>query len=702
MTMLLFSVKTNCCGWLPNIAAKEASKQTRLQLPDGIDETESLCDDDSSAISGEANTRTADYASSLRTVGLCLFSAVAFGVGLGFKDGVGKASEFFAGYLLEQSLSVDNLFVFVLIFKYFQVPFSYQNRVLSYGIAGAIVFRLSLILLGTATLQLFAEEDEDTDLSDNFIVKTCQKFIPVTSNYDGNRFITTQDGVWKATPLLLTVAVIELSDIAFAVDSIPAVFGVTRDPFIVFSSNLFAILGLRSYYTLISESMADLEYLQAATGLPYGNAFLENGFTQLVHALSGNLIFLLVPAIAVVLGFIGCKMILDFFGFHISTEVSLGLVATSLLCSCFKYRGRIVIYGADNEDSFGTLLICSLLQTKSSTPVLSGFTFPRAGSRMTALVTKALIKLPPLQLYRYRYECKTISWHLKVPEAASDYYRLNLSTRSHSLMAASAVEEVLPPHLNSTSEPPPLFDGTTRLYINDQCPFAQRTWITRNYKGLEDEIKLVPIDLQDRPAWYKEKVYPENKVPALEHNGKVIGESLDLVKYIDTNFKGPALSPDDPAKKKFAEELIAYCDTFTKNVWSSFKGDPIKQAGAEFDYLEKALHKFDDGPFFLGQFSEVDIAYIPFVERFQIFFQEEWKYDITSGRPKLAKWIEELNKTDAYKQTKCDPKFLVQLYKTRFMVVFLTFTTYSVIVVTEMNVNEIAQLLHLSFLQASS
>ncbi|KNA08177.1 hypothetical protein SOVF_164950, partial [Spinacia oleracea] len=101
-----------------------------------------------------------------------------------------------------------------------------------------------------------------------------------------------------ATPLLLTVAVIELSDIAFAVDSIPAVFGVTRDPFIVFSSNLFAILGLRSLYTLISESMADLEYLQ--------------------------------PSIAVVLGFIGLKMILDYFGFHVGTEVSLGFVATSL------------------------------------------------------------------------------------------------------------------------------------------------------------------------------------------------------------------------------------------------------------------------------------------------------------------------------------------------------------------------------------
>ncbi|XP_008355650.1 thylakoid membrane protein TERC, chloroplastic isoform X2 [Malus sylvestris] len=244
-------------------------------------------------------------------------AAVAFGIGVGFKDGVGKASEFFAGYLLEQSLSVDNLFVFVLVFKYFKVPIMYQNRVLSYGIAGAVVFRLTLILLGTATLQrfevvnlflaaillyssfkLFSSEEDDTDLSNNFIVKTCQRFIPVTSNYDGNRFFTFQDGVRKATPLLLTVAVIELSDIAFAVDSIPAVFGVTRDPFIVFSSNLFAIVGLRSLYTLISAGMSDLEYLQ--------------------------------PSIAVVLGFIGCKMILDFFGFHVSTEVSLGFVATSL------------------------------------------------------------------------------------------------------------------------------------------------------------------------------------------------------------------------------------------------------------------------------------------------------------------------------------------------------------------------------------
>ncbi|KAL5740947.1 hypothetical protein ACOSP7_029813 [Xanthoceras sorbifolium] len=233
---------------------------------------------------------------------------------------------------------------------------------------------------------------------------------------------------------------------------------------------------------------------------------------------------------------------------------------------------------------------------------------------------------------------------------------------------ATAAQENLPPPLDSKAEQPPLFDGTTRLYTSYSCPFAQRAWITRNYKGLQDKIKLVPLNLQDRPAWYKEKVYPVNKVPALEHNGKIIGESLDLIKYIDSNFEGPSLLPNDPAKREFAEELITYVDTFTRDVFTSFKGDPVKEAGPAFDYLEKALHKFDDGPFFLGQFSLVDIAYITFVERFQIFLSEVWKYDITAGRPKLAAWIEDLNKIDAYKQTKTtDPKQLVEFYKSRFL-----------------------------------
>ncbi|KAJ7517810.1 hypothetical protein O6H91_21G040800 [Diphasiastrum complanatum] len=259
-----------------------------------------------------------DRVTAIKTVAFWVTAALGFGTLIGINEGFGKASEFFAGYLLEQSLSVDNLFVFVVIFNYFRVPLSYQSRVLTYGISGAIVFRASMILLGVVTLQnfeavnlifasvllfssykLFTErEEEEVDLSGNYVMNICKKFIPVTSEYDGNKFFTNVDGIRKATPLLLTLAVVELSDIAFAVDSIPAVFGVTRDPFIVFSSNMFAILGLRSLYTLISSSMYELKYLQ--------------------------------PAIGAVLGFIGSKMVLDFFGYHISTEVSLGTVATIL------------------------------------------------------------------------------------------------------------------------------------------------------------------------------------------------------------------------------------------------------------------------------------------------------------------------------------------------------------------------------------
>ncbi|XP_058109940.1 protein IN2-1 homolog B-like [Magnolia sinica] len=235
-------------------------------------------------------------------------------------------------------------------------------------------------------------------------------------------------------------------------------------------------------------------------------------------------------------------------------------------------------------------------------------------------------------------------------------------------MATGMLQEVLPPVLDSTSEPPTLFDGTTRLYISYMCPYAQRTWIARNYKGLQDKIKLVAIDLQNRPDWYKEMVYPGNEVPSLEHNNEVKGESLDLVKYIDINFEGPALLPDDPAKKEFAEELLSYSDTFNS---VNFRSLPPKglsdEVGAAYDHLESALSKFDDGPFFLGQFSVVDIAYAPFIERFQNFLLELKKYDITTARPKLAAWIEELKKIDAYTQTIPDLKKLFEGYRKRFL-----------------------------------
>ncbi|KAJ8435041.1 hypothetical protein Cgig2_027250 [Carnegiea gigantea] len=281
------------------------------------------------------------------------------------------------------------------------------------------------------------------------------------------------------------------------------------------------------------------------------------------------------------------------------------------------------------------------------------------------------------------------------------------ATVSASTMATTTghSQEVLPPALDSTSDPPRIFDGTTRLYISYTCPYAQRVWIARNCKGLQEQIKLVPIDLQNRPAWYKEKVYPANKqikvtqkqhliitcklrsdgpalgfvgrvmlielmmwlpawwivqvrveksavlkvtvgvqkgdkVPSLEHNGEVRGESLDLIKYIDNHFEGPSLMPNDPAKKVFADVLFSYSDSFHKTVAASFKEEGVKaETDAAFDFMEDALSKFSEGPFFLGQFSLVDIAYVPFFERYIPFFLEVKNYDLTARRPKLAEWI---------------------------------------------------------------
>ncbi|KAI3917234.1 hypothetical protein MKW92_046224 [Papaver armeniacum] len=211
--------------------------------------------------------------------------------------------------------------------------------------------------------------------------------------------------------------------------------------------------------------------------------------------------------------------------------------------------------------------------------------------------------------------------------------------------------ETLPPVLDSTSEPPSVFDGTTRLYISYVCAYAQRAWITRNCKGLQENIKLVALELTDKPDWYKEKVYPLNKLPALEHNNQVIGESLDIIKYLDTNFEGPALLPNDPAKREFAEELLSHTGEFGGGVIGSvIKGN--EDFGAHFDYLEAALSKFSDGPFFLGEFSGYSLY--PFVERYQPLLLDVKKCDITTGRPKLTSWIEELNKIDSYTQTKYD------------------------------------------------
>eukprot|EP00252_Welwitschia_mirabilis_P019312 TRINITY_DN442_c0_g1_i1.p1 TRINITY_DN442_c0_g1~~TRINITY_DN442_c0_g1_i1.p1 ORF type:complete len:236 (+),score=36.89 TRINITY_DN442_c0_g1_i1:119-826(+) len=232
---------------------------------------------------------------------------------------------------------------------------------------------------------------------------------------------------------------------------------------------------------------------------------------------------------------------------------------------------------------------------------------------------------------------------------------------------ATVDSNVLPVH-DSKSEPPPLFDGTPRLYVNFTCPYAQRVYTARNYKGL-NEIQVVPINLQDRPSWYKEKVYPPNKVPSLEHNGKVIGESLDLLEYLDKNFGGPNLIPTDPLKKQAADELLKYVDTFTGAGFATLKNresDVSTEFGPVLDHLENSLGKFEDGPFFLGQFSVVDCAYAPFLERFKISHSEFKKYDIFAGRPKLSKYFEEVNKVEAYAKTKSNPEDVIARFKALF------------------------------------
>lgn len=238
-------------------------------------------------------------------------------------------------------------------------------------------------------------------------------------------------------------------------------------------------------------------------------------------------------------------------------------------------------------------------------------------------------------------------------------------------MAATLRQPNLPV-LDSTSSPPNLFDGTTRLYISLICPYAQRAWSARNVKGL-DTIELVAISLVDKPKWYLEKVYPAGKVPALEHNGKVTGESLDLLEYIDQNFEGPSIFPQGAGKKDAAKDLLKFSDEVVKQMFTAFRNKEAKTAYAEehiapvLDHLETALGKFEDeGPYFLGQLSAVDLAYAPFFERFELLAPDLLNYDIYGGRPRLAKWFKVMNTVDAYAITKSEPKRLAEAQKKHF------------------------------------
>lgn len=238
------------------------------------------------------------------------------------------ALSFLTGYIIEKSLSVDNIFVFVLIFTFFAVPAAYQHRVLFWGVLGALVMRAILILVGAALLKQFHwiiyifgaflvftgikmafHKDEEMQPHHNPLVRALKRIMPVTDHYEGESFFVRHAGKLMATPLFVVLLVIESTDLVFAVDSIPAIFAVTKDPFIVYTSNIFAIMGLRSLYFVLASVINKFHYLKLG--------------------------------LSVVLTFVGVKMLLtDLFKIPISLSlgVIIGVLAISIIASLVRDR----------------------------------------------------------------------------------------------------------------------------------------------------------------------------------------------------------------------------------------------------------------------------------------------------------------------------------------------------------------------------
>lgn len=249
---------------------------------------------------------------SLAWSGTVVGIALAFGLFMLWREGATSALEYYTGYVIELSLSVDNLFVFLLVFQYFKVPDQLRSTVLNWGILGAIVMRLLMIAAGALLIQrfewiiyifgafllytgfrMFRSGGESVDIENNRIVKWARKALPVTEQYHGaNFFLRSRSGI-SVTPLLLVLIVIEWTDLIFAVDSIPAVFAVTRDPFLVYSSNIFAVIGLRALFFVLSGMLDKFDYLK------YG--------------------------VAIVLMFVGLKMLVSYW-IHPPILLSLGVI----------------------------------------------------------------------------------------------------------------------------------------------------------------------------------------------------------------------------------------------------------------------------------------------------------------------------------------------------------------------------------------
>ncbi len=237
-----------------------------------------------------------------------------------YYQGSERGLEFLTGYLIELSLSVDNLFVFLLIFSYFKVPAKYQHRVLFWGVVGALVMRLTMIFIGAVLIdrfhwiiyifgvflvytgiKMFKQEELNIQPEDNPVVKLVTRYIPITRHYEGEKFFTRVNGKLTGTLLLLVLVIVEVTDLVFAVDSIPAIFAITTNTFIVYTSNVFAILGLRSMYFLLAGVVEKFQYLKMG--------------------------------LAIVLTFIGMKMLVVALGVHIPIWFSLIFVFVVLLSS---------------------------------------------------------------------------------------------------------------------------------------------------------------------------------------------------------------------------------------------------------------------------------------------------------------------------------------------------------------------------------
>jgi len=221
------------------------------------------------------------FREALLSSGVWISLAMLFNAGIFWRFGEERGLEFLTGYLIEKSLSIDNIFVFIVILAAFRVPAQYQHRVLYWGIVSALVMRAGMIFAGVAIIKrfhaviyvfgvflivagvrLYFERDKPERPEDSRVLRWVQRFLPSTERFDGHAFFTRENGRLVATPLFMALALVEISDILFAVDSIPAIFAVTTDPFIIFTSNIFAILGLRSLFFILAGMVDRFRYLK--------------------------------------------------------------------------------------------------------------------------------------------------------------------------------------------------------------------------------------------------------------------------------------------------------------------------------------------------------------------------------------------------------------------------------------------------------